>query len=100
MFLGEVKAHRRDIMSFSLGLSKQKHKDRQAIPSNPSFSRRTGEAGGFLVKIVLIVSHPVIGVLFWARKSYHPKWLRHWHPMENLRNDTPSLYNLLTDDKN
>ena len=57
-----------------LGLSKQKHKDRQAIPSSPPFTRHAGEAGGCFASssspllyyslvyysLTLLVSYPTI----------------------------------------
>ena len=49
-FLGEVKARRRDIVSFSLGyLSKSRRTDKQYHRA-PPFTRHAGKAGGFTHK--------------------------------------------------
>ena len=48
VFLGEVKARRKDIISSSLDYQKQKLSTDKQFIFNPQFTRHAGKAGGFL----------------------------------------------------
>ena len=48
MFLGEVKARRKDIISSSLDYQKQKLRTDKQVIFKPQFTRHAGKAGGFL----------------------------------------------------
>jgi len=60
VFLGEVKARPKDIISFSLDYNKQKlSTDKQSV-IKPHFTRHAGKAGGFytaILRLPWLVSH-------------------------------------------